>query len=166
MFAPVCTHISTRACIFPAGTASSLLQYYDLRLTITTCQNKYHRASAPTFDVHLNTCALVPLPKTQNRGTRTIRIRGILLPTTHPGGDHTLEGLTVTTEELGIMWKRLNNLQGRQPVSPVDTTYNEKHSGSAGLGIDRVQSPPGRGRPPPRPPREDMPPRQSAHLPL
>ncbi|PMD48802.1 hypothetical protein L207DRAFT_522133 [Hyaloscypha variabilis F] len=64
------------------------------------------------------------------------------------------------------MWKRLNNLQGRQPVSPVDTTYNEKHSGSAGLGIDRVQSPPGRGRPPPRPPREDMPPRQSAHLPF
>lgn len=59
------------------------------------------------------------------------------------------------------MWKRLNNQKGaRQPAigGPVlnETTLDENAYGG-GLGINRAQSPPDRGRPPPRPPRDDIP---------
>jgi hypothetical protein len=60
------------------------------------------------------------------------------------------------------MWKRLNNPRGaRQPAigGPVlnETIDENAYAGGLGIDINRAQSPPERGRPPPRPPRDDMP---------
>jgi hypothetical protein len=70
------------------------------------------------------------------------------------------------------MWKRLNNQKGaRQPAigGPVlNETTLDGNAYARGLGIDtsRAQSPPERGRPPPRPPRDDDMPKGLPRLPL
>ena len=69
------------------------------------------------------------------------------------------------------MWKRLSTQKGpRQPLgggSGQSETLLEGHEYGGGLGINinRAQSPPDRGRPPPRPPRDD-PPKGLPKLPL
>ena len=61
------------------------------------------------------------------------------------------------------MWKRLNNQKGaRQPAisGPVssDTRSDDKsYNGGLGIDVNPAQPPPERGRPPQRPPRDDLP---------